>query len=109
MKIGVSSVILPRRMEKGYMWGKHPDHSMKGPRNKTSEESHQVKHWLTDHQDLLALPKFSFSMIQSLKDPLSHQKAVAVRIDLRGENILNSKAEYMDIGQTARRWRKPSR
>ena len=25
-------------------------------RNKTSEDSHHVKHWLTDHQDLLAPP-----------------------------------------------------
>ena len=63
-------------------------------RKNTSEESHQVKHWLIDHQDLLAPPKFRFSIIQSFQDPLLRQLAEAVRIDLRGENILNSKAEY---------------
>ena len=49
-------------------------------RNKTSEESHQVKHWLLDHQDLLAPPKFRFSIIQTFQDPLSRQLAEAVRI-----------------------------
>ena len=63
-------------------------------RNKTSEESHQVKHWLLDHQDLLAPPKFRFPIIKSFQDPLSRQLAEAVRIDLLGEHILNYKAEY---------------
>jgi hypothetical protein len=38
-------------------------------RNKTSKESHQVKHWLIGHQDLLAPPKFRFSIIQSFQNP----------------------------------------
>ena len=59
-----------------------------------SEDSHQVKHWLTDHQELLAPPKFNFKIIQTFQDPLSRQLAEAVRIDLRGEGVLNSKAEY---------------
>ena len=33
-------------------------------------------------------------IIKSFQDPLSHQLAEAVRIDLRGKNMLNSKAEY---------------
>jgi Uri superfamily endonuclease len=61
---------------------------------KTSEDSHQIKHWLTDHTDLMAPPKFRFAIIKSFKDPLSRQLSEAVRIDLRGENILNSKTEY---------------
>ena len=27
-------------------------------RNKNSEESHQIKHWLTSHEELMAPPKF---------------------------------------------------
>ena len=42
----------------------------------------------------MAPPGFRFKIIQSFQDPLSRQLAEAVRIDLRGENILNSKAEY---------------
>ena len=63
-------------------------------RNKGSDDSHQVKHWMIDHQDLLAPPKFQFKIIQTFKDPLSRQLAEAVRIELRGENILNSKGEF---------------
>jgi hypothetical protein len=61
---------------------------------KESEDSHQIKHWLTSHEELLAPPGFRFKIIQTFQDPLSRQLAEAVRIDLRGENILNSKAEY---------------
>ena len=63
-------------------------------KKKTSEDSHQIKHWLTDHTDLLAPPKFRFTIIRSFQDPLSRQLSEAVRIDLRGENILNSRTEY---------------
>ena len=59
-----------------------------------SEESHKIKHWLTDHQELLAPPKFKFKMIQSFQDPMSRQLAEAVRIELRGSDALNSKSEY---------------
>ena len=63
-------------------------------RQALSEDSHQVKHWLTEHQELLAPPKFHFKIIQTFQDPLSRQLAEAVRIDLRGEGVLNSKSEY---------------
>ena len=59
-----------------------------------SEDSHQIKHWLTEHQELLAPPRFHFKIIQTFQDPLSRQLAEAVRIDLRGDGVLNSKAEY---------------
>ena len=42
----------------------------------------------------MAPPKFRFAIIKSFQDPLSHQLSEAVKIDLRGENILNSKTEY---------------
>ena len=35
-----------------------------------------------------------FKLIKSFKDPMSRQLAEAVRIELRGNDILNSKAEY---------------
>ena len=28
-----------------------------------AEDSHQIKHWLLDHQELLAPPKFNFKII----------------------------------------------
>ena len=58
------------------------------------EESHQIKHWLLDHQDMKEPPRFKFRLIKSFKDPMSRQLAEAVRIELRGNDILNSKAEY---------------
>ena len=58
------------------------------------EESHQIKHWLLDHADLEEPPKFKFRLIKSFKDPMSRQLAEAVRIELRGSDILNSKAEF---------------
>ena len=58
------------------------------------EESHQVKHWLTDHQDLQAPPRFRFKLVRKFNDPMSRQLAEAVRIELRGASILNSKSEY---------------
>ena len=74
------------------MYERAKDHE--ADRQALSEDSHQVKHWLTEHQELLAPPKFKFKIIQTFQDPLSRQLAEAVRIDLRGEGVLNSKAEY---------------
>ena len=58
------------------------------------EKSHQIKHWLTDHRELATPSAFRYKLIQSFKDPMSQQLAEAVRIDLRGPNVLNSKTEY---------------
>ena len=63
-------------------------------REKRSEESHQIKHWLSSHEELLAPPKFRFKLVRSFKDPLTRQLSEAVRIELRGSEILNSKSEY---------------
>ena len=58
------------------------------------DKSHQIKHWLTDHADLSYPPTFRFKLIRSFTDPMTRQLAEAVRIELRGTNILNSRAEY---------------
>ena len=58
------------------------------------EESHQVKHWLTEHRELQEPPPFKYRLVRTFKDPMSRQLSEAVRIELRGEGILNSKAEF---------------
>ena len=58
------------------------------------EDSHMLKHWVCDHPDLLEPPKFKFRIIRSFQDPLTRQLAEAVRIELSGEEILNSKSEF---------------
>ena len=63
-------------------------------REKQAEDSHQIKHWITSHEELLAPPKFVFKIVKTVQDPMTRQLAESVRIDLRGEDILNSKAEY---------------
>ena len=62
-------------------------------REKQAEDSHQIKHWITSHEELLAPPKFVFKIIKTFQDRQTRQLAEAVRIDLRGEDILNSKAD----------------
>ena len=58
------------------------------------EESHMVKHWQSSHPELETMPKFRIEVIQSFQDAMSRQLSEAVRIELRGEGVLNSKAEY---------------
>ena len=58
------------------------------------EDSHMVKHWLTSHSDLQEPPMFRFRVIRSFKDAMTRQISEAVRIELRGEGVLNSKSEY---------------
>ena len=58
------------------------------------EKQHQIKHWLTSHEELLAPPAFKFKIVKTFQDPLTRQLAEAVRIELRGERIFNSKAEF---------------
>ena len=63
-------------------------------RESRSEDSHQIKHWILDHQELLAPPRFNFKIIKTFQDPLSRQLSEAIRIELRGESVLNSKSEF---------------
>ena len=58
------------------------------------EDSHQLKHWITSHPNLEEPPRFIFKIVNSFKDPLTRQLSEAIRIERRGCNILNSKAEY---------------
>ena len=53
-----------------------------------------IKHCVQDHPDCLNAPKFTFKVVASFKDALTQQFSEAVRIDCRGEGILNSKTEY---------------
>ena len=59
-----------------------------------SEESLMVKHWRISHPELEEPPKFNIKVVASFRDPLSRQLSEAIRIDLRGGNVLNSKSEY---------------
>ena len=63
-------------------------------RDNMQEDSHQVKHWLLHHQELQCPPAFRYKMISSFTDPMTRQLSEAVRIELRGPEILNSKSEY---------------
>ena len=55
-----------------------------------------MKHWVLDHPELNAPPKFKFKfkLISSFKDSLTRQISDAVRIKMRGVEILNSKSEF---------------
>ena len=53
-----------------------------------------LKHWQEHHHDLEHLPKFQFKIVGSYQDALSRQVSKAVRIDMRGGGVLNSKSEY---------------
>ena len=53
-----------------------------------------MKHWKLSHSELQEPPKFNIKVVASLQDAMSRQLSEAVRIDLRGENVLNSKSEY---------------
>ena len=58
------------------------------------EDSHMIKHWLTSHQELQEPPAFRIKVVGSFKDSMTRQVSEAVRIELRGEGVLNSKAEF---------------
>ena len=58
------------------------------------EDSHQWKHWTTEHPDLGGDPQFRLKIVKVFSDPLTRQLAEAVRIEQRGQNILNSKSEF---------------
>ena len=44
-------------------------------REKHQEDSHQIKHWLTSHEELLAPPAFKFKIVKTFQDPLTRQLA----------------------------------
>ena len=69
--------------------GEHQQDAMKG-----KEDSHILKHWQEHHHDQEHHPTFQFKIIGSFQDALSRQISEAVRIDMRGGGVLNSKSEY---------------
>ena len=52
------------------------------------------KHWKTAHPKMETRPEFRIEVVSSYRDALSRQLGEAVRIELRGSGVLNSKAEY---------------
>ena len=57
-----------------------------------NESKHKTS--LTRCRETEEQPTFNFKAVQYFTDPMTRQLAEAVRIDLRGEGILNSKSEY---------------
>ena len=55
------------------------------------DESHMLKHWQECHSQEKGRPRFRVKKVNSFRDPLTRQISESVRIDLRGENVLNSK------------------
>ena len=53
-----------------------------------------IKHWLSSHQELNSPPKFKIKVVGRFQDSFTRQVSEAVRIELRGEHILNSRSEY---------------
>ena len=66
------------------------------------EDSHIIKHWLTDHSDLGTPPKFKMKVVRSFKDALSRQLSEAVRIDLRGGGSLIARLSIVGVGSQDR-------
>ena len=59
-----------------------------------SEDSHIIKHRKVSHPELQEPPQFHIKVVGSFRDTLSRQLSEAIRIDLRGGNVLNSKIVY---------------
>ena len=62
------------------------------------EDSHIIKHWLISHPELEEPPRFSIQVVSSFQDAMSRQLSEAIRIELRGDNVLNSKSEFNNAG-----------
>ena len=79
----------------GLCWGvikKYLEHHHDAEAGK--EDSHMYKHWKTAHPEMETRPEFRIEVVSSYRDALSRQLGEAVRIELRGSGVLNSKAEY---------------
>ena len=59
-----------------------------------AEDSHQWKHWAGEHPDIPGSPKFRLKIVSTFSDPMTRQLAEAVRIEMRGSEILNSRSEF---------------
>ena len=61
---------------------------------KMSDDSHMAKHRLDQHPEGDVMPKFTFKVVASFRDALTSQVSEAVRIDMRGQRVLNRKSQY---------------
>ena len=50
---------------------------------------------MNEHPDLMEIPSFKFRVLKSYKDALSRQLGEAVKIWMTGDDVLNSKNEYL--------------
>ena len=75
-----------------YVWEPAGEHCT--DRLGMAEESHMVKHWVTEHSDMPELPKFNFKVVALFKDALTGQDGETVMTHLRGRGVLNRKSEY---------------
>ena len=66
---------------------------------KMERDSHQVKHWFLDHQEVADPPRFRYMIVGSYKDAMSRQVKEAIRIQNR-PGSLNSKGEFGGGGIT---------
>ena len=62
-------------------------------REKLSEESFAVRHWITSHEELTSPPKFNYCVLKKFKDPMSRQVSEAVLISESKDQLLNTKEE----------------
>ena len=53
-----------------------------------------VKHWQISYPELEEPPSFSIKVVGSFQDAMSRQLSEAIRIELRGDSVLNSKSEF---------------
>ena len=53
-----------------------------------------IQHWLSCHRELSGPPKFRMKVVRSSQNAMKRQISEAVRIELRGEHVLNSLSEY---------------
>ena len=56
-----------------------------------------IKHWLSSHQELKSPPKFKIKVVGRFQDSFTRQVSEAVRIELRGEHILNSQSSIVEV------------
>ena len=56
------------------------------------EDSHQVKHWISNHEDLSSPPKFEFKIVRTFKNP--RQLSEAIRIEKIARRTTGAKDFY---------------
>ena len=60
-----------------------------------SKKSHLVKHWMECHPEETKQPPFRFRIVRQYRDCMSRQIGEAIEIQRSGDELLNSKCEYL--------------